>query len=243
MIELLGEYGEGPEVENVMNGTFVPPADTSTATKDFLSACTKHKGAGLLSREQNTVGRYRTNKRSWKVRRETTSTGGKHIGHFQAAMKHKYLTWMIFQRGDIPAVSGYSPKRHRTCVDLMILKKAQSFELKTQRTLGILDTEFNNNNGFIGRMASNNGLKLNTIAGEQFARPGRSALEEVIAKRCVIDHQQSTRQCFALTSCDLAGCYDRIVHMAAYLALRQLGVPKVMVISLLQTVQYISTIW
>ena len=50
----------------------------------------------------------------------------------------------------------------------MILKKAQTFELKYQRTLGVLDTEFNNNNGYIGREATKNGMFLKTIAGEQF---------------------------------------------------------------------------
>ena len=92
MTELLGEYGEGPEVEKVLNGTFAPPPSTSMATKDFLSACKKHEGAGLLSREQNAVSRYITNKRSWSVRREATSTSGKYIGHYQAAMKHGYLS-------------------------------------------------------------------------------------------------------------------------------------------------------
>lgn len=60
-------------------------------------------------------------------------------------------------------MSGYSPKRHKQCVDLMILKKAQSYEMSTQRTLGILDMEFNNNNCVIGGMVHNNDLKLGTI--------------------------------------------------------------------------------
>ena len=69
------------------------------------------------------------------------------------------------------------------------------------------------------------------------ARPGRSALEEVITKRCVIDHQQSIRQCFALTSCDLAGCYDRIVHSAAALALLRIGIPHNRIKSMFSSIQ------
>ena len=80
-------------------------------------------------------------------------------------------------------MTGFSPHRHRQCTDLMILKKTQTFELKTQRTLGILDTEYNNNNGMVGRLITANSVKLGTIAAEQFARPQRSALEEIIAKR------------------------------------------------------------
>ena len=83
--------------------------------------------------------------------------------------------------------------------------------MSSQRTLGILDTEFNHNNGFIGSVTYN-GTKLGTVTNKQFARPHRSGIEDVITKRCTIDHQQSIRQCFDITSVDLTSCYDRIVH-------------------------------
>ena len=132
----------------------------------------------------------------------------------------------MFQRGDIPAITGYSPKRHRTCVDLQILEKAQTFEQNSQRTLCILDTEFNNINGHTGRQIIHNSTKLGVTADEHFTGENKSALQEIIAKRCVIDHQPSQRRCFDLTSCDLAGCYDRIVHTAAALAMLNTGISK-----------------
>ncbi len=73
-------------------------------------------------------------------RKEYTATNGHHVGHFKSTSKHKFLIWMFFQRGDIPAITGYSTKRHKKCLDLMILKKAQSYELSTQGILGLLDT-------------------------------------------------------------------------------------------------------
>ena len=65
MTELLGEYGEGPEVRKVLDGTFLPPPSASIATKDFLSACKQHEGVGQLSNEKDTVQRYRTNKKNY----------------------------------------------------------------------------------------------------------------------------------------------------------------------------------
>ena len=70
------------------------------------------------------MSRFKTNKKSYEVRREATATYEKPIGHFQAATRHKFLSWMFFQRGDIPAISGYAPQRHKKCLDLMIIKKA-----------------------------------------------------------------------------------------------------------------------
>ena len=76
----------------------------------------------------------------------TASYHHHHVGHYKAVMKDDYLSWFFFQRSDIPMISGYSPERYRECIDLMILKRALEFELTKQRTLGILDTEFNHNN-------------------------------------------------------------------------------------------------
>ena len=101
----------------------------------------------------------------------------------------------------------------------MILKCAMSFELTKQHTLGILDTQFNHMNKDIGYTTMRNAIKLDSLATEQFSRPGRSAIDQCASKRFTIDHHQSRQLSFAMTSCDLAGCYDRIVHNAAALAL------------------------
>ena len=89
----------------------------------------------------------------------------------------------------------------------------------------------------IGRTAVCNSIELGEIADEQFARKERSAVEEIIAKRCVIDHQQAQRQSFALTSCDLAGCYDRIIHTAAALAPLRIGVSHTRIQSMFESLQ------
>ena len=233
----LGTYGEGKDICKVMNGTFSFPPETSNDTRDFIEACRKVNPDDNLKGEISLRSRYQTFLQSWKVRRESTCTYGQHVGHYQAASRHKDLGWLFFQRGDIPTITSYSPNRHKKCIDLMILKKSQTFELSSQRIIGILDTEFNHNNGYIGRDISKKSLAKNAIADEQFARPGRSALQEIIVKRCTIDHQQSQRQSFAITSCDLAGCYDRIIHTAAALAMLRIGIPHKRIKTIFYSIQ------
>jgi len=85
-------------------------------------------------------------------------------------MQHPTLSWLLFQRAEIPTISGYSPSRHRRCVDLMIMKKAMSFSVDKQRTLGILDLEFNHsNNRSLQYEAMQSALKNDTIAVEQYS--------------------------------------------------------------------------
>ena len=234
----LGHHGEGPMISNVLNGTYTPPPSSSPDTSDFLSACRiSHEAEELKHRQNDILTRYLDFKKSWQIRKESTCTHNLHIGHYKAAIRHKDIGWFLFQRSDFPGITGYSPKNHRQCVDLMIMKKSHCYELKKQRTIGILDTEYNHNNKKIGKRGMDNAISLKKVAAEQFAVKNTSAIEQIISKRCTIDHHQSKRTCFALTSSDLSGCYDRIVHTAAALALLRVGIPHSKIKSMFDSIQ------
>ena len=60
----------------------------------------------------------------------------------------------------------------------------------------ILATEYNQNNKILGKNTTDKGMKLKIIATEQFAKPGSLSIDQMVAKRCVIDHHQYNRNCF-----------------------------------------------
>ena len=64
----------------------------------------------------------------------------------------------------------------------MVLKKAQVFDIKKQRIIGILETEYNHSNRTLGREGMSKALELNTIAPEHFSRPGRSSIDQSTLK-------------------------------------------------------------
>ena len=237
LIQDLGRYGEGPQVKSVIDGTYVPPNNITHATRDFLSACNCNSDTTHIDNEQDIVSRYNSHVSTWKIRKEFTGTYHHHIGHYKAVLKNKDLSWFFFQRSDIPEITGYSPIRHRECVDLMIMKRSQCFELTSQRTLGILDTEFNQSNKKIGKMGMDNAIDRQKLAPEQFAVRNSSAIDQIVSKRCIIDHHHSKRRCFTLTSSDLDGCYDRIIHTAAALALLRVGIPINRIKSMFSSIQ------
>ena len=235
-VELFGNYGDGPRVIDVLLGDIELPANTTDATKEFLQAC-QQDPTFIHPSTPNIFERYEKYKKSWKCRREATLTYNEHMGHYKASMLHEDLSWLFFQKADFISSTGYSPIKHRRCIDLMILKRQQSFAISKQRTLGILDTEYNHINGILGRDSMFAALDNNEVADEQFCRPGRCAIDQTILKRCTFDHLQYRRQCFALTSCDLAGCYDRIIHTAAALSLRRIGIPSSRITTMFHTIQ------
>ena len=232
----LGAHGEGPEINKVLDGTYTPPPNASVATSDFLTSCKIDALSPHPSRD-TPVQRFFKQKKSWKTRKEKTCTYNHHIGHFKSIFKDKRLSWLFFQRADIPEISGYSPRRHRTCIDLQIMKKTSCFDVGKQRTIGILDTEFNQSNKRLGRDAMTFALRDKSIAAEQFAIKNVSAIDQVVSKRCMIDHHKSKRKCFSLCSSDLAGCYDRIVHTAAALALLRVGISHTKIHTMFSTIQ------
>jgi hypothetical protein len=168
-IDDLGLHGEGPAIEAVMDGTYIPPASATSATVDFLAACKAHPQAKVLATLPDVVQRYKIQQESWSIRKEKTCTYNQHMAHFKSIFSDKYISWLFFQRADIPETTGYAPLRHRKCVDLMIMKKPNCYEVSRQRKLGILDTEFNQSNKRTGHTCMNNAALLNKIANEQFA--------------------------------------------------------------------------
>ena len=72
-----------------------------------------------------------------------------------------------------------------------------------QRTLGILDTEFNQSNKRIGRDGMHNVIHLDKIVKEQFAIKYCVVPEQIVSKRCVIDHSRFKSSVLGLTRSDL----------------------------------------
>ena len=52
-----------------------------------------------------------------------------------------------------------------------------------------------------------------------------------------MNHHQSNRMCYSTASSDLAGCYDRIIHTAASLALLRIRIPHEKFHSIFSSIQ------
>jgi hypothetical protein len=111
-------------------------------------------------------------------------------------------------------------------VDVMLLKKENSYAVDNLRTIVLFDSEANMNYKHLGRRAMQAALKNQLIATEQYSRPHRKSIDHALNRRLVMDHQLYIRQPYAITSCDLKSCYDRINHTSASLALQRTGIAK-----------------
>ena len=90
----------------------------------------------------------------------------------------------------------------------------------------LTEAEWNFNNKVLGRMTLNHAEKHNLLPKEQYgSRKGKKSIDHVIHKRLTYDILQQTRRPSLLCSNDAKLCFDRVVHLIAMLAYKQLGIP------------------
>ena len=229
----IGLLGEGPEVENILNGTYICPHDTPKAVKLWL----ENLYIPNRDKRQATVQTLREYRSGWKRVKEYTSSGDLHFGHFKIEAEHDMLSWANYVMAGIPRLRGFTPERWKRGTDVMLLKKEGFFLLEKLRTIVLFESDFNFENKRLGRDAMKLALDKGLIKDEQYSRPGRSAQDNALNKRLTFDYLRLRKQNFGICACDLKSCYDRIVHNAAALALRRVGVRQSDIASMFGTIQ------
>ena len=220
LVKDLGFMGDGPEVDNVLDGSYLPPEGIGWATARWLKHM-KRTNPVAQSEISTSLKDYR---HGWKLTKERTASGELHMGHFKAGAMHKKIGWFNFVMAVLPYSSGYVPNRWRQGTDVMLLKKNDVYLLDKLRTIVLYEADFNHENKRLGRNLMNMALDKKLVANEQFCRPGRSAQENAVCKRLIFDHIRTKKKAFGMCSCDLKSCYDRIVHTAASIAMQRVGI-------------------
>ena len=171
------------------------------------------------------------------MKERTSSHGLAHFGHYKAGCTHDQIAMVHYHMAELPFTGGYSPIHHRKGTDLVLLKSANDFRIKKLRTIVLFDAECNMNNGRMGKEAMQLALDNNLIAPEQYSRPNRKAIDHALNRRLIFDYFAMRKRPFSMTSCDLAGCYNRVIHSAISLTLQRVGISKENIASMCGTLQ------
>ncbi len=229
----LGQCGEGPKVQEVIDGTYQVPPEVDTYTRDYIHQC-KQSATCPSTSMPRTPSDF---KDSWKKMDERTSSRHLHFGHFKAACQRDINIMTHYIMAEIPFRTGYSPDRWRTTTNVMILKKAGLYDVQKLRTIVLYDAAFNHNNKFFGRSMMKHATDNGLISPEQYSRPGRKAIDHALNRRLLFDITRYQKSSLAMTSCDLKSCYDRIAHTPALLAALGYGIDGRPLQSMFTTIQ------
>ena len=239
LLDEFGYTGDTKAGDEVTAGTYIPPEGTDEYTKLFLKCARRpaHVPDLTISDKFSTKNYIKR----WKSRREKTSSSqsGRHFGHYKVQHKLRQQHQDIFAgMANIPYRTGYSVQRWRKVIDVLIMKDQNNFAVHRTRPIPLVEADMNENSKRMARDAMVAAEMYDLIANEQYgSRFYRSAIHLATNKRLIYDISRQMKKALAVCSNDARSCYDRIVHVAAYLALRRLGIPKPMIISMLHTIQ------
>jgi hypothetical protein len=178
LLQDLGTMGEGPKVDSLLVGKYIPPLGTSRHTKQFLQ---------LMKTSEHTLPvlpiTFDEFRKGWEMAKECTSSNGPHVGHYKAAMHHQKIAELLYKWALLPMVTGYSPRRHRQGIDVMLLKKENTYEVDPLCTIVLFDSEANMNYKHLGQRAMKAAISNQQVATEQYSRLNRKAIDHTICYR------------------------------------------------------------
>ena len=177
---------------------------------------------------------------SWRPIKEHTSCapGPLHFGVFKIMHMCRPFAELQTIMARLPMQTGYTPQRWTTSVDSMLPKKEGEWRPHKLRLTSLLMPDFNHNNKILGRAAMRNAEKHGLLAKEQYgSRRNKSAAKHALNKRLLLDVLRIQRRPAVLCANDAKACYDRILHVAAFLALRRAGLKKEAIVSMLEPIR------
>jgi hypothetical protein len=99
------------------------------------------------------------------------------------------------------------------------------YDVKTMRTILLMNAEFNMNNKKLGQKMMVNAELHREILREQYgSQRHHQCILGALNKRLTMDNLQQARRAGAPCANDAKSCYDRVVHSIATLAMRHMGV-------------------
>jgi hypothetical protein len=164
---------------------------------------------------------------SWRKMKEYTATGVSrlHFGHFMANTYDTEIATIDAIMSALPFLHGFCPQRWCQGINVMLEKKPGVNLVSKLRTIVLFEPDFNHSNKRLGRLMLENAETNQALADEQYgSRVHKSAIEQCINKRLTFDIIRQAKIDAAICSNDAKGCYDRIIHGTASLAMQRVGV-------------------
>lgn len=221
----LGFRGEGPDADNVLNGTFQAPDSIDDHTLRLLRQL--QRPAGIT--EHQSIITPEEWKNLWLKCRENTATGdsGLTFAMFRANCLRRKTLLVDTTLASLSYHHGHALRRWKRSINVLIQKKQNSVLAEKQRIIHLWEADANAIFKILARHAINIARDNGLLAPEQYGScPEFSAQALSLAKRLIFDIARQRRDTIAICCNDAKQCYDRIVHTPAALALRRVGIKE-----------------
>lgn len=128
---------------------------------------------------QEFVGTYTASKET-----TSSSTSGRHIGHYKATLKDPMLVELHFTMMSIPFLVGIVPDRWKTVTDIMLEKTKGESWCHWLQIIALFESDLNHAKGILVGRKNSHLLEDNTMLSDmQFgSRPGKRCISAVLKR-------------------------------------------------------------
>ena len=137
---------------------------------------------------------------------------------------------------NIPYYTRHSLKRWQKVIGVLIMKKEDDCRVHQTQPIPLKEADVNKNTKRMAKDASIIADKYNLLAAKQHGKLHGNVIHLATTKRPTYDISRKMKLPMVVWFNNARSCYDRIVHMVAFLDLRWIGIPKPMIVSMLPTI-------
>ena len=150
-----------------------------------------------------------------------------HFGMYKAHhIRRRRLAELDASQRLLAYSAGFSYPRWKVGLDFQLMKKSGDYRLEKQRTVELVELVFNGNNKALGADIMRSGEPYGSLSKDNCGgRKGFQAAEVSMNQYLLYNSIWACRGRVTITSSDMMGCYDSIVHTILKLAMRRQGVP------------------
>jgi hypothetical protein len=242
---IVSEFGynaNNTNADNVLTGAYDLPEEADAYPKLLFQQLPTPRSVQQLG-ECSSYITTEDHVQGWKKAKEKTSAGisGLHFGMFKAQAQYPLLAAFDASLRNVAYVTGYTYKRWKKGIDVQLLKRAQDHRAHKLRTILLLEADFNMNNKKLGRDVMAWAEKAKALARDNYGgRKHLRAIEVSLNSTLTFNSLWAKKKTAVLMSNDAKGCFDRIAHVIAILALRRLGAPNAPIQSMITAIQEMS---
>ena len=219
----------------VLQGYYAPPPSASHYSKLFLKHCVAPLGLPTSNDQVSTADHCK----GWKRAKERTLGGRSWIifAIYKAEATDPVLAALDASQQSVGYVTGFSFPWWQQGLDIQLLKRSGKIGTTSLRMISCTEPDQIMNNEKIGKDAMWNGERAKVLAWDNYGgRKGMRAVEVNQNWTLANDHIRGQQARAVIISNDAKGCFDRIAHVVAILALRRLGIPRTAIMSMIITI-------